>query len=197
MTQKSFDDNYLFSNGETIIENKEYYFKVEPIKWKVLENKDGKAFLFSELILDAHRFDDSPNDYSISSIRKWLNNEFYNKAFTDKQKELIENTTLKDISNVTDKVFLLSKEEITNTSYGFNSDNDRCKKVTDYAKANYAFEYEGNKKNKGNKNGCYWLRTSSSSGACSVDYNGDVDWGNVYYDNTGVAPALSFCKAKA
>ncbi len=187
----------VFSNGKTIVKNREYYFKVEPIKWKVLENKDGKAFLFSELILDAHRFDDSPNDYSISSIRKWLNNEFYNKAFTDKQKELIGNTTLKDISNITDKVFLLSKEEITNTSYGFNSDNDRCKKVTDYAKANYAFENKGNKKNKGNKNGCYWLRTSSSFGACIVHILGDVRWDNVYYDNTGVAPALSFCKAKA
>ena len=172
--------------NEIIEKNKEYYFKVEPIKWKVLESSNSKAFLFSELILDAHRFDDSSNHYRISSIRSWLNKEFYNKAFTDKQKELIENTTLEDISYITDKVFLLSKDEIENTSYGFNSNNDRCKKVTDYAKTNYACEY-----------GWYYLRTPSSSGACYVCRRGIVDWGDVYGDYYGVAPALSFCKAKA
>ena len=181
----SFDD-YTFSNGKKVEKNKEYYFKVEPIKWKVLESSNSKAFLFSELILDAHRFDDSSNHYRISSIRSWLNKEFYNKAFTDKQKELIENTTLEDISYITDKVFLLSKDEIENTSYGFNSNNDRCKKVTDYAKTNYACEY-----------GWYYLRTPSSSGACYVCRRGIVDWGDVYGDYYGVAPALSFCKAKA
>ncbi|MCI6014051.1 MAG: DUF6273 domain-containing protein, partial [Coprobacillus sp.] len=183
---------YIFSNWKTIVKNQEYYFKVEPIKWKVLEDKDGKVFLLSELILDAHRFDDSSNDYSISSIRTWLNSEFYNKTFTDKQKELIENTTLEDISNVTDKVFLLSKDEIKNTSYGFNSEDDRFKKVTDYAKANFAYEYEDN------NNGFYWLRTPYSSGVCSVWYNGLVAIGErVNIDNHGVAPALNFCKVKA
>ncbi len=185
-------DSYTFSNGEKIIENKEYYFKVEPIKWKILEDKNGKVFIFSELILDVHKFDDNSNDYAASSIRSWLNSDFYNKAFTDKQKELIENTTLKDISNVTDKVFLLSEEEIENTSYGFYSDNDRCKKVTDYAKANHAYEYYNYK-----KNGWYWLRTSYASGACGVGYIGRVGWGNVSSVSCGVAPALSFCKAKA
>ena len=185
-------DSYTFSNGETIIRNKEYYFKVEPIKWKILEDKNGKVFIFSELILDAHIFDDSSNDYSISSIRKMLNNEFYNKAFDKKQKQMIEKTTLKDISNVTDKVFLLSEEEIENTLYGFNSNSDRCKKATDYAKANHAFEYK--------ENGWYWLRTpeaSYSSGARRVYSDGYVNWNYVYFDCYGVAPALSFCKAKA
>lgn len=182
-------DSYTFSNGKKIIENNKYYFKVEPIKWKILEDKNGKVFLFSELILDAHKFDDSSNDYAASSIRSWLNSDFYNKAFTDKQKELIENITLKDISNVTDKVFLLSEEEIENTSYGFNGNNNRCKKVTDYAKANHAYEYK--------ENGEYWLRTPSYAGACNVGCYGDVYWSGVGNDYCGVAPALSFCKAKA
>ena len=189
---------YTFSNGEKIVKNKEYYFKVEPIKWKVLEDKEGKVFIFSELLLDAHRFDNRSNDYVASSIRSWLNNEFYNKAFTDKQKELIESTTLKDISNVTDKVFLLSKDDITNTSFGFSNNKDeydkaRCKKVTDYAKANCANVY--------NRIGWYWLRTpkaSYSSCACFVGSGGNVmDWCYVDRDDSGVAPALSFCKAKA
>ena len=195
-------NNVMFSNDETIVKNQDYYFKVEPIKWKVLEDKDGKVFLFSELVLDAHKFDSSSKYYSSSSIRAWLNNEFYNKAFTDKQKVLIENTTLKDISNVTDKVFLLSKEEITNTSYGFSNnideyDNVRCKKVTDYAKANRALEF------KENKNGTYWLRTSyysyysNSSGAYIVNSDGCVLWYYVDFACIGVVPALSFCKAKA
>ena len=194
-----YNNDHVFSNGRKILKNTRYYFKVEPIKWKVLEDKEGKVFIFSELLLDAHRFDNSSKDYSISSIRSWLNNEFYNKAFTEKQKVLIENTTLKDISNVTDKVFLLSKDEITNKSYGFSNDEyycnkARCKKVTDYAKAKYAYE------SKGNKNGVYWLRTPSnhySSGACDVSDLGYVSWDYVDRDDNGVAPALSFCKAKA
>ncbi|MCI6015029.1 MAG: DUF6273 domain-containing protein, partial [Coprobacillus sp.] len=194
--------NSIFSDGEKIVNNKEYNFKVEPIKWKVLEDKNGKVFLFSELILNYYKFDNNSSDYAVSSIRSWLNNEFYNKAFTDKQKELIENTTLKDISNVTDKVFLLSKEEITNTSFGFSNDEykydkARCKKVTDYAKANHAIDDEDN------KNGEYWLRTPTFDGRLKtvdsygyvVDTNIDNYNDIVIYD--GVAPALIFCKAKA
>ena len=204
------DNTTTFSNGKTIIKNKEYYFKVEPIKWKVLKDKNGKAILFSELILDAHRFDGISNNYEVSSIRSWLNNEFYNKAFTDKEKELISMQTIdiekevktllgsKVISeSINDKVFLLSKEEITNKSYGFSNkkgedDKARCKKVTDYAKANFADEET--------KNVWYWLRTpcaSNSSGACYVYGNGDVHWCDVSFAGAGVAPALSFCKAKA
>ena len=208
----------LFSNGEKIVENVEYYFKVEPIKWQVLEDKDGKAFLFSELILDVHKFDDNSNDYSISSIRKWLNNEFYNKAFTDKEKELISMETI-DIEKIvkklfgskviseplSDKVFLLSKEEITNTSYGFKKNEKdfgkaKCKKVTDYAKANSAFEYNYN------KNGCYWLRTSYPSDSFYIletYYVGYLGYGvcdvckKYVGNNEGVAPALFFDKTKA
>ena len=202
-----YDSDYTFSNGEKIVENKEYYFKVEPIKWKILENNYGKAFLFSELILDAHRFDNSSNDYSISSIRKWLNYEFYNKAFTDKEKKLISIETI-DIEkiihkrfecisiskSISDKVFLLSKEEITNESFGFSNKNEydkaRCKKLTDYAKANHAFEY------KGTKNGEYWLRTPDSYSAYSVNFGFYSDCSNVSDDRFGVAPALSICKEK-
>ncbi len=170
-----------FSDGEKIEKNKEYYFKVEPIKWKILEDKGGKVFVFSELILDAHRFDDSSNDYSISSIRSWLNDEFYNITFTDKQKVIIESSTLDDVSNVTDKVFLLSIEEITKESYGFLNnyyeiDEERCKEMTDYAKI------------KVSKEKLYWLRTPSS-------YHGYAVYGRVYFcsvdnENCGVAPAL-------
>ena len=185
-------DKYKFSNGEKIEKDKEYYFKVEPIKWKILEDKNGKVFIFSELILDVHKFDDNSNDYAASSIRSWLNSDFYNKAFTDKQKELIENTTLKDISNVTDKVFLLSEEEIENTSYGFYSDNDRCKKVTDYAKANHAYEYYNYK-----KNGWYWLRNPwSYDDVAGIGGDGCIYKGYVDDKGSGVAPALVINKIK-
>ena len=200
----------VFSNGEKIIKNKEYYFKVEPIKWKVLEKDNDKLFLFSELLLDTHIFDNKSNDYGLSSIRKWLNNDFYNKAFADNEKSLIISKTIDTEKNVyepygykviseslIDKIFILSKDDITNKSYGFSNkkgedDKARCKKVTDYAKANFADEET--------KNVWYWLRTpcaSTSSGACYVYGNGDVHWCDVSFAGAGVAPALSFCKAKA
>ncbi len=190
-------DKYKFSNGEKIENDKEYYFKVEPIKWKVLEEDNEKLFLFSKLLLDTHIFDNSSNDYSLSNIREWLNNDFYNKAFTDGQKELIESTTLKDISNVTDKVFLLSKDDITNTSYGFSNseyDKERCKVVTDYAKANFAWEY--NDSFYYNKNGCYFLRTPYLSDVYFIRSYGNIHWCRVYYGTCGVAPALVIDKTK-
>ncbi|MDY4144796.1 MAG: DUF6273 domain-containing protein [Bacilli bacterium] len=200
--------NYTFSNRENIVNGKEYYFKVEPIKWKVLDSTDDKVLLFSEVVLNAHAFDENnSNDYEASSIRKWLNNDFYNKAFNDREKDLILTDVInnekvikklfihKKVSSGTlnDKVFLLSKEEVTNTLYGFKNDNDRCKKVTDYAKANNAFEYYKN------KNGGYWLRTPYASDKPSVyDVNrdGNVNWFYVNAGILGIVPALCFDKNK-
>ncbi len=187
-------DNYEFSNNKEIVIDVGYYFKVEPIKWKVLDNINGKVFLFSEAILDAHKFDDKLNSYELSNIRKYLNNEFYNKAFTEKQKELLESTILNDLLNKKDKVFLLSKEEMTSSLLGFKNNDEedyvRSKRITDYAKANGSYEYIGS------NNGFYWLCTAYNdkkmmlSNAYFVGYDGYIDYDCVYDSHYGVAPAL-------
>ena len=194
--------NYTFSNRENIVNGKEYYFKVEPIKWKVLEVQGDLAFLFSESILDHHNFDSLSNDYDKSSIRKWLNNEFFLKAFSEEEKRIIQTTnvdnsytSVNDIynphvcSNTKDKIFLLSAKEITNQAYGYstsiNGDYARRKKNSDYAKANYAYE------DKDNGYGCYWLRSACSSNkAARIFSYGNYEHFYASSDCIGIAPCM-------
>ena len=74
-------------NGYAV--NTIYWFKFEPIKRRVLDQKSG--FVMSELILDSQPYNNvvlesGANDWAKSFIRKWLNNEFYSIAFTTEKK---------------------------------------------------------------------------------------------------------------
>ncbi|MCQ2476194.1 MAG: DUF6273 domain-containing protein, partial [Clostridia bacterium] len=144
--------------------------------------------------------------YYNSSIRKWLTEDFYATAFSESQ----QNKLLKyncdnscpvnssfDSQNSSDKVFLLSYDEVNNTEYGFNSDPNeedsaRRAKGTDYAKCQGLYVYE-NSESEYDGNSFWWLRSPdcSSDDACGV---GSVGRSNDYYyvDDTGlgVRPAL-------
>ena len=115
--------------------------KSEKIIWRVLSvedrNKDGiedTALLLTEQCLDAMQFDVPKGrasfeeaDWESSTLRKWLNNAFYNAAFNDKEKSAIVETDIStekyngDIAETKDKLFLLSFEDIQNERYGFKS----------------------------------------------------------------------------
>ena len=114
---------YKFPNGDTIVHGQIYYFKVEPIKWRVLKASDGSYKLLSEYLLDSKQFYGSTperiidgnsvyeSNYEYSTIRAWLNGyngtnydveDYTNKgfidiAFTEEEKEIIK-TTLVDNS---------------------------------------------------------------------------------------------------
>jgi len=145
-----------------------YYFKVEPIKWRILEEKDGKAMLLSEHILDSRAYkykgtNDDPisSNYKNSDIRTWLNEKFLEEAFTEEQKARILETEVDNSArstgreqnkfacdNTFDKVFLPSYMEMLNKSYGFNEnplepDANRVKKATDFAIASGVREDNG------------------------------------------------------
>ena len=144
-----------------------YYFKVEPIKWRILAKDDKTALILSENVLINKRFDDSSNAYSTSEIRTWLNGEFYNLVFAETEKSLIS-TTRVDMgsSNLMDKVFLLSEAQAANTSY-FSGNYQRKKITTDYARAMGAYmstytSYYGC--------GYWWLRSLGNT-SCSYEIN--------------------------
>ncbi len=209
------DDNGYYTNTT-------YWFKYDPIYWRVLDPNDG--LIMSETIIDSQAYSNTiytygkdaygyagywndsahtnyANDYATSSIRKWLNDDFYNLAFTSDQKSKIKTTTLDnsaysssyseyDSVSTKDKVFLLSYDEVRNTQYGFNSTTDssttREAKGSDYAKCQGVFVAS-------NENSNWRLRSpgSYSSSACKVYNDGDV-YGHysVYYTYYGVRPAL-------
>lgn len=158
-----------------------YYFIVEPIKWRIVNNENGILTLVSDLILDAKSFhseyqtdwqivDGKLNNWAESDIRVWLNSEFYSQAFYSNDYYILEQATSQSdnpIYNISsmgaggDKVRLLSIEDVTNYGYGFVEDlyaldQNRVAKNSDYALINGAYA-------DGDNNGAWWLYTPGSN----------------------------------
>ena len=198
-----------------------YWFKYEPISWTILNENNGTALILCDMIIDSQEYYPSsssysfdgtviyPNNYAYSTIRSWLNDNFYNIAFNELQKQIILTAIVDNSVSSTgyssnqyacydteDKVFLLSYKELT--TY-LTTNASRMKKTTDYAQSQGAYtstssSYLGN--------GYWWLRSPDNyfaSRARSVDYSGyvlgefDPDGGNCYvnYNYYGVVPALT------
>ncbi len=201
--------DYYVYGGERYKLYENYYYKVEPIGWKILSSDDDSTFVTSYKVLDAHCYNSSTaqrddgtysNNWAKSDIRAWLNEGFLNKAFDDYS--LIKATSIDNsvastgydsnpyaCETTTDKIFLLSVAELTNSSYGFNSDASRMCKPTDYAIARgvYGSKEEG-------YGAYYWTRSplaGGSSDASYVDYGGRIRGGNrVFNSAIGVRPSL-------
>ena len=180
-----YNSGYTFSNNSSVTSGNTYYFKVEPIRWRILSESDGNAFILCDSIIANHYYHHthlSPtidgqtvyaNNYANSDIRAWLNDEFYNTAFGDLQQALIQTTEVDNSAqstdsssnryaceNTFDKVFLLSYDEITDSKY-FASHSERIVELNDYALANGAWtNYEGDF--------FYWLRSPSSGNSVQV-----------------------------
>lgn len=74
----------------------------EPIEWIVLEKKNGKAFLLSKYILDCKCYYDKFENitWENCTLRKWLNDTFYNQAFNDTEKNKIQLTNVINSDNI-------------------------------------------------------------------------------------------------
>ena len=100
----------------------------ESIDWLVLKNEGGKALIISKYALDCKPFNDTPADvkWDNCSLRKWLNEDFYNGAFDQSEKERIIQS---DGIPSKDRVFL-----INNLEYKEHLDDEIGKCVpTEYA----------------------------------------------------------------
>lgn len=92
----------------------------------------------------------SKNYYERSTIRKWLNADFYNTALSSTQKLNVLDSPMGEFWRGSeycytyyDKVFLLSKTDMENTTYGFSAEKEnyylRKANGTDYAKCQGLF----------------------------------------------------------
>ncbi len=82
ITFGSYEQDNDLSNGK------------EPIEWVVLENNEDNVKVISRYILDAvpyHKFNEYTSWFD-STIHEWLNNDFYNAAFSEKEKYHIQPT---------------------------------------------------------------------------------------------------------
>lgn len=179
-----------------------YWFAYEPIKWRVLgsatADKQTELTLICDIALDAQAYDYDgaySNNYGASTIRAWLNDEFYNTAFNGLQKEALrtvevdnsaESTGYKNnanaCANTLDKVYLLSGANASNMSA-----SALIRKATDYALCQGCNTSD---------DGCYWrLRSPYDYDAgCSlyVKDNGIIrSRYSVYYSDFGVVPMVN------
>ena len=66
----------------------------ESIEWQIIDVQDGKALIVSKSVLDCKRFNDTEDNirWADSSLREWLNADFYDSAFLDDEKSKIIHT---------------------------------------------------------------------------------------------------------
>ena len=116
--------------------NTVYWFKFEPLQWRVLDPDTG--LMICDKLIDAQPFNNLMYDkltgpsygsnwnwyideectmkasvWETSTMRNWLNSIFYDTAFSIQEKDHIKNTyTPTDNKDTYDNVFLASKDEI-------------------------------------------------------------------------------------
>lgn len=180
-----------------------------PIEWKVLACDADKALLISKHALDTVPYNkDLTNDYcnwEVCPLRKWLNNDFFNKAFSaEEQKSIVERTVTADTNprydlasygidiekDTRDRVFLLSVKEVEEY---FEDNNSRMCIPTDFAIKNGA--YTSSIYNVDGRGCCWWwLRTLGYTPYRATNINADgsigMDGNMMNFIDRGVRPCV-------
>lgn len=171
----------------------------EPIEWIVLDKQDDRLLLLSKKILDRRNYYGSyyPVTWEESHLRFWLNNVFYETAFTEDEQQLIQQTEVLNEDNskyeteggndTDDYVFLLSIREVKeHIPFPWNR---RAEETMCAEEKDMGYSYE-----KRSKYADWWLRSPGryTDGAAYVYSNGGVHGTgyDVGYDDIGVRPAL-------
>ena len=108
--------SYIMKNGYFTLEV--YWFKYEPIKWRILTTSGNSAYIMSDIALDSFsiqpdrkgenrdglfaEYNNSTgvpdgiyaNNWEYCFLRGWLNETFYNEVFNGLQKEIIKTMKL-------------------------------------------------------------------------------------------------------
>lgn len=195
--EQSAHNSYQDDNGYIV--EKLYFFKFTPIKWNLLKGIENEYTIMADLALDTLEYNNYvvsqtidgqivySNNYEHSSIRKFLNDDFYNLAFNTAAKEfivssLVKNETDSDYSsnNTSDNVYILSEEE-----YKLYL-NSQTFKASDYSLALGCEKVNGNVS-------CL-LRTpylENSTGSLYVNTEGVVVYDYVNKTSNGIIPVIT------
>lgn len=190
----------------------------ESIEWQILDVKGDVMLLISQYILDAIPFNTNVdgNNWSTSSIRQWLNNDFIRNAFSlDEQKSIclteVDNSSKQNnffvngSADSTDYLFFLSYAEL---QYYYSTPLQTLCEATSYSKPKIAAQHSDLQTVDVDFDNCvyspWWLRSpgvswrsikfASFSNAGSA-WNKKV-YGDGYYDgyycksSIGVRPAM-------
>lgn len=185
-------------NNDIIIGKEKYhrakkcYFKYEPIKWRVIKCENGEALLLSDIVLDKQKYNKRLKKvtWEKSTLRKWLNKKFMNRAFSSSEQEAIHTTKVINEDNyyyktdggndTLDKIYLLSLSETDEEKeYGFTDSYGMTIKYSNYADLD-DYQY-------------WWLRTPGEKNisAAAVDMFGEAYVGGGESDmELGIRPVL-------
>ena len=166
------------TNGDGVADTND---EMTPIRWRILWKEGDMAYVIADQVLDCKKFNETKETvtWENSSIREWLNDDFYEIAFSETEQSAIISDNI-----INDNIFLLSIDDVRNTDYGFDSkistmDEARIATATEYAKEHGALDsyYE-------DKNYMYcdwWLRSlgdtliNGKCGATIVWDDGTID----------------------
>ncbi len=136
------------------------------ISWLVLARDGDKALLISNYALDIGPFIyRAEGSWRTCTIRKWLNNYFYNEAFSLEEKKHIVQTSVRiDSENsTTDKVFLLSVAEVKQY---FSDNSARICYPTSYTAMKCGYSRPWFRDELPSCEACsWWLRSSEFNGS--------------------------------
>lgn len=174
----------------------------EDIEWRVLAKENNRILVISDKALDCQLYNVINDDvtWKTCTLRKWLNDDFFNSAFTDAEKMCIPTVTVTADKNpkystysgktTKDKIFLLSTKEADEY---FVDDEERKCIPTDYAIAQGVYTSDNHTIN-GVATCWWWLRSPGSIQACATLVYADGAFSERGYDvNRGcsaVRPAM-------
>ena len=171
--------------------------EIKPIRWRILKRDSDSILVISKYCLDCKHYNEENKEitWENCTLRHWLNDDFYNKAFDSQEQSLIKTSYLTNDANpsTSDRIFLLSIGEINEF---FADQDDRCCKPTEYDVKNGALYRDDNDSEYiAYKDNAWWWLRSRGYDNCSASYvNGS---GNIYGNgnfvnnsNVSVRPAL-------
>ena len=161
-----YEQDYDTSNGK------------EDIEWLVLDKKDDAVLVISKHVLEDKSFGRNDDTWETCSLRKWLNADFINDAFSTAEQSKIQSTQVAADKNAyyrsvdpgsatMDKVFLLSGSE---AGKYFTSDESR--KADLYSSVSNDYRYDS-----------WWLRTPGA--AIGTDGKTYKRYGAIYVGSIG------------
>ncbi|MCL2397421.1 MAG: DUF6273 domain-containing protein [Defluviitaleaceae bacterium] len=130
-------------------------------EWLVLDINGGNALIISEAIIEhrAYNYSFTSTTWEESSLRRWLNDDFYHRFAADERRRISETHIANDnpwfdagsTNATTDKIFLLSIDEIV--------------------------RYFGDSGELGSKpDGRWWFSDPYDYARMAYDVNGNVSW---------------------
>lgn len=143
----SVDNSRQDDNGYSV--NTVYWFKYEPIRWRIVTEDDGYYLLLAELVLDAQNYSNSTSDtsengtvttyannYAESAVRSFLNDLFYKTAFTELQQTYIKTTAVDNSTlSMTDAAGTITANE----KYAAETTNDKVFLLSINEASSYGF----------------------------------------------------------